>query len=35
VARLQVDREMGSDIAAATRLVRDGALVDLVDPPAG
>ena len=35
VARLDVDREMGADIAAATRLVRTGALVDLVDGPAG
>ena len=30
VARLDVDREMGADIAAATRLVRTGALADLV-----
>jgi histidine ammonia-lyase len=31
IARLDADREMGADIAAATRLVRTGALVDLVD----
>ncbi len=31
VARLDRDREMGPDIEAATRLVRAGALVDLVD----
>jgi len=31
VAPLDDDREMGADIAAATRLVRTGALVDLVD----
>ena len=31
IAPLDVDREMGADIAAATRLVRTGALVDLVD----
>jgi len=30
IAPLEVDREMGADIAAATRLVRTGALVDLV-----
>jgi histidine ammonia-lyase len=30
VQRLDADREMGADIAAATRLVRSGALVDLV-----
>jgi len=30
IAPLDVDREMGADIAAATRLVRTGALVDLV-----
>jgi histidine ammonia-lyase len=31
IAPLDEDREMGADIAAATRLVRLGALVDLVD----
>ena len=31
IAPLDADREMGGDIAAATRLVRTGALVDLVD----
>jgi histidine ammonia-lyase len=31
IAPLDADREMGVDIAAATRLVRTGALVDLVD----
>ena len=31
IAPLDADREMGADIAAATRLVRTGALVDLVD----
>jgi len=31
IAALEADREMGPDIAAATRLVRTGALVDLVD----
>ena len=31
IATLDADREMGADIAAATRLVRTGALVDLVD----
>jgi histidine ammonia-lyase len=31
IAPLDEDREMGADIAAATRLVRMGALVDLVD----
>ncbi|MFH1475248.1 MAG: histidine ammonia-lyase [Chloroflexota bacterium] len=31
IAPLDDDREMGADIAAATRLVRSGALVDLVD----
>jgi histidine ammonia-lyase len=31
IAPLEADREMGADIAAATRLVRTGALVDLVD----
>jgi histidine ammonia-lyase len=30
IAPLDADREMGADIAAATRLVRTGALVDLV-----
>ena len=30
IAPLDADREMGDDIAAATRLVRAGALVDLV-----
>ncbi len=34
VARLDADREMGPDIAAVARLVRGGALVDLVDPAA-
>jgi len=31
IAPLEADREMGADIAAAARLVRTGALVDLVD----
>ncbi|HSW42194.1 MAG TPA: aromatic amino acid lyase, partial [Patescibacteria group bacterium] len=31
VAPLVYDREMGADIAAVTRLVKRGALVDLVD----
>jgi len=31
IAPLDADREMGADIAAATRLARTGALVDLVD----
>jgi len=31
IAPLDADREMGADIAAATRLVRTGAFVDLVD----
>ncbi len=31
ITPLDADREMGADIAAATRLVRTGALVDLVD----
>jgi histidine ammonia-lyase len=31
IAPLDADREMGADIATATRLVRTGALVDLVD----
>ncbi len=31
IAGLDLDREMGPDIEAATRLVRTGALVDLVD----
>jgi histidine ammonia-lyase len=31
IAPLEADREMGADIAAATRLVRTGALGDLVD----
>jgi histidine ammonia-lyase len=31
VARLDQDREMGADIASVTRLVRSGALADLVD----
>ncbi len=31
IAPMDADREMGADIAAATRLVRTGALVDLVD----
>ena len=31
IAPLDADRELGADIAAATRLVRTGALVDLVD----
>jgi histidine ammonia-lyase len=35
VQRLDADREMGADIAATTRLVRSGALVDLVEHPAG
>ena len=30
IAPLDADREMSDDIAAATRLVRTGALVDLV-----
>jgi histidine ammonia-lyase len=30
ITPLDADREMGADIAAATRLVRTGALVDLV-----
>jgi histidine ammonia-lyase len=34
VPRLEHDREPGPDLAAATRLVRDGALADLADPPA-
>jgi histidine ammonia-lyase len=33
IARLEGDREPGPDIEAATRLVRDGALVDLATPP--
>jgi histidine ammonia-lyase len=33
VPLLDGDRELGPDIAAATRLVRTGDLVDLVDPP--
>ena len=32
--RVRADREPGPDLAAATRLVRDGALVDLVESPA-
>jgi histidine ammonia-lyase len=31
--RVDADREPGPDLAAATRLVRDGALVDLVENP--
>jgi histidine ammonia-lyase len=34
IARLDADREPGPDLEAATRLVRDGALVDLAEPPA-
>ncbi len=33
IPRLEHDREPGPDIAAAERLVREGALVDLADPP--
>jgi histidine ammonia-lyase len=33
ISRLESDREPGPDIAAATRLVQDGALVDLAMPP--
>ena len=33
VPRLENDREPGPDLEAATRLVRDGALVDLAEPP--
>jgi histidine ammonia-lyase len=33
VPRLESDRQPGPDIEAATRLVRDGALVDLAAPP--
>jgi histidine ammonia-lyase len=35
VPRLVHDREPGPDLAAATRLVRDGILVDLAEPPGG
>jgi histidine ammonia-lyase len=35
VPRLAGDREPGPDLAAVTRLVHDGALVDLVGPSAG
>jgi histidine ammonia-lyase len=35
IAHLEHDREPGADIAAATRLVQDGVLVDLADAPAG
>ena len=35
IAHLESDREPGPDLAAATRLVHDGALVDLADAPAG
>jgi histidine ammonia-lyase len=34
VTRLDADREMGADIAAVARMVRTGALVDLVEPAA-
>lgn len=33
IPRLEHDREPGPDLAAATQLVRDGALVDLAMPP--
>ena len=34
IRRLEGDRQPGPDIEAASRLVRDGALVDLAEPPA-
>jgi histidine ammonia-lyase len=33
IPRLEHDREPGPDLASATRLVREGALVDLAEPP--
>ena len=34
IPRLEHDREPGPDLEAATRLVREGTLIDLADPPA-
>ena len=33
IARLEHDREPGPDLAAAGRIVREGVLVDLAEPP--
>jgi histidine ammonia-lyase len=33
IDRLEHDRQPGPDLEAAARLVRDGALVDLAEPP--